>query len=433
VSYRSKPGYVDNLLILRGLCSIGVLLSHCLNLIPAFRLIDLADLGTTVFGRVVKNAWPSTGGNFVYVFFIHSGYLMGKIYWNRQYEVARPSVIGFYKNRFLRLAPLLYFNLLICMVFNAQFYWLFTRYLGPILGDLLFVNNLTNRVINPVTWSLSFEMQDYLICPLFFVWFRRKSLHSLTTILVVVAALAMYSWYSQRLYDEHTVNIYRVLAVGRYTWYFLAGYSVNLLVRFVHEDFGRRGGPLATSVGFLFFFGSTGIFYLLFNRGWGFVAQIQLLAFTLLSLVLLELPRENAVETRLRARTIVLRLMTWLGIVSYGVYLWHLVIIGAFLGHHRDFFSAVEKIYLFGANALGVSGQLTQALFMNSVFALFITVQALLVSVATFFLVELRFRPNLYNAESRLWPELTTRLSWMWSRNSSIRHPEVATSPETLR
>ncbi len=40
MSYKSKPGYVDNLLILRGLCSYGVLLAHSLNMIPGFIIID---------------------------------------------------------------------------------------------------------------------------------------------------------------------------------------------------------------------------------------------------------------------------------------------------------------------------------------------------------------------------------------------------------
>jgi peptidoglycan/LPS O-acetylase OafA/YrhL len=81
LSYREPPLYIDNLLAIRGLCALGVAVSH---LIGASRLS---------FGWYLENGWeagatshaifsallPTTGKNFVLFFFVHSGYLMGKV------------------------------------------------------------------------------------------------------------------------------------------------------------------------------------------------------------------------------------------------------------------------------------------------------------------------------------------------------------------
>ena len=71
---------------------------------------------------------------------------MGKVFRDRKYDYSRASIWRFYKNRYFRLAPLLYFNLLIAICFfgNAN--------LSPreFLGDVAFITNFTDRGINLV-------------------------------------------------------------------------------------------------------------------------------------------------------------------------------------------------------------------------------------------------------------------------------------------
>src|SRR5262249_14702112 len=112
----------------------------------------------------------------------------------------------FYEMRFLRLAPALYLNLLVCALF------LQIADLDPVkaFGDIAFLNNLTGNAINPVTWSLSYEMQYYIAAPFIFLLLRKRAAALVVAILIVFLM---------------------GLAVPplKYAFTFLLGFGVNLL------------------------------------------------------------------------------------------------------------------------------------------------------------------------------------------------------------
>ena len=400
MSYNSGPESIDHLLILRGLCSFGVMIAHCLTMISGYIILEIIHNNPSLQGSIIDTVssyfWPFTGANFIITFFVISGYLMGKIYWNKNYALTRDSVLTFYRNRFLRIAPLLYFNLIFIIALGGLIF-VVLEYPLMVFGDFLFINNITGRFINPVTWSISFEMQDYLICPVFFFLFSKKSRNKLILCISSIALLAVYSFYAQ----SHPDNIF--LQLAQYTWLFLGGYSINLLIRYAKEDLKISGSPALSLMGIsLFIIANLNYYYINNVLNLKPLSQVQLLLFMIVSIILLELPYVKVVSKGIGnlIKTTFLSMLTWLGKISYGIFLWHFPILVAILNSGKlpiavDFISRKLDTFIVLPPFL-----IANLLVIGIVITLTTTV-----SIITFFLVEVKFRPSLYAPKKEIIPE----------------------------
>jgi peptidoglycan/LPS O-acetylase OafA/YrhL len=380
LSYREPPVYIDNLLVIRGLCAVGVALAHFLGVSElSFRwyLENGWEAGATSYA-IFSVLALTTGKNFVLFFFVHSGYLMGKIFFTDRYGVDRSGIVGFYCGRLLRIAPLLYLNLIVCLLILPS--------ANPTIfeawGDFLFVNNFTGRNINGVTWSLSWEMQYYLLAPFVFAIFAVPSKKALFQVVALACVFEIASLLGMR-----------DIPPTEFLFYFLLGFAVNLALRHFQARKFAGSTVLAIVGGF---FVANGVYYVLFNAGLERVAANPFIgiaaAFTI---YLLELPRmdEGAPQPHERygrLRLLTLRFWTWMGIISYGVYLWHLPI--AQLGNSFTVRMALALIDSVG----GVDVGWQRMLIFHAVQLPLLLGATLLVSLITFFTVEIRFRPHLY-------------------------------------
>ncbi len=383
MSYLGQPSKIDNLLILRGLCSLGVLIFHTITQPWLFKnSLDMkVHLQTTDLGAVISSAlWPQTGSNFVLIFFVLSGYLMGKIYLLGRYELSRKGTYHFYINRYLRIAPLLYFNLAILIILSGDFSLLVNNW-KSFLGDIFFANNLTGRVINGVTWSISYEMQYYLLCPLLFWLFSRYCKHNFMPLLTLILVMGAYS-YLVKYYSE---NVF--LQMFQFTWLFLSGFFANYLMRFLHEGHGLKGNIFLRFLGFSCFVIAILAYWALWNIDHRFLAQIALCSFAVISIVLLELPMHI---NHSRITKIIGVPLTWLGQISYGVYLWHYPILGSITGNADTFVRYVVLLHH------KVSDFLPLWFLANLTLLGLLITYTLTLSTITFFLVENKFRPGLY-------------------------------------
>jgi peptidoglycan/LPS O-acetylase OafA/YrhL len=229
-------------------------------------------------------------------------------------------------------------------------------------------------------------MQYYLIAPFVFAIFAVPSRKAL----LQVIALAC-------VFEVASVLGMRDLPPTEFFFYFLLGFAVNLALR--HFDARRFPGSTALAVVGGFFV-ANGVYYVLFNAGLERVAANPLIGVAAAcTIYLLELPRADPsaplpFERYGTLRLLTLRFWTWTGILSYGIYLWHLPI-----GSLCTAFAVATAQALIEALG-GVDAGWQRALIFHGVQAPMILGLTLVVSAITFFTVEIRFRPHLYRWDS---------------------------------
>jgi peptidoglycan/LPS O-acetylase OafA/YrhL len=368
-------GRVDYLMALRGAAVTGVVLGHLFGIggLSIGAIVTKSQGGSYQFHTERFELWrsfvevltPLIGTNFVMLFFVQSGYLMGKVFYEGRHD-AMNGKGEFYSARFLRLAPLLYFNLLVCLgLFSGA-------EIRPIevIGDFLFITNFTDRGINLVTWSLSHEMQYYLICPFVFLLFRKASRADLFGIIILIGVaflLPVYVW-----------------PFGHFTYLhaFLAGFAVNIVLRRLKPALSDRIKQVGLLIGLL-------IFHLTFNALYLFGYYATALASSVIISSALVVLSEAATPERQAATPLILRVGMLFGYLTYGIYLWHYVIIRTRAGQIEGVAQRIavaldlkpwETVLVFHSLELVVVGSLSLAL-----------------AFISYVCIETKFRPNLYS------------------------------------
>lgn len=132
---------------------------------------------------------PAWGG--VWIFFILSGYLIGKGFYNNKYQTDWKGILNFVVRRFLRIAPMYYFFLLIIFLFvNQQPF--FDK---GIFSLIFFANNYFQggSIQTGLLWFVSTIFQLYILAPIVykFVLSFIKSKHLIFVGLLIVLGLAI--------------------------------------------------------------------------------------------------------------------------------------------------------------------------------------------------------------------------------------------------
>jgi peptidoglycan/LPS O-acetylase OafA/YrhL len=365
-------------MILRGMAVIGVLLGHAFGVgTHSVGVIVSKSTGASYvfhepfsFGySFVEILTPILGRNFVILFFVLSGYLMGKVFFTGHHDALKGR-FDFYKARFLRLAPLLYFNLLVCAALYSG------ADLNPIkaIGDVLFITNFTGRGINLVTWSLSPEMQYYLVAPFIFLLFQRARAADLIGVAMLAAVLFILPivWSFAAYFDV--------------AFAFVAGFSVNLLLRL----FPFR---IAPSLKIWTLFVGVALLHLVFNALWFFghtrLADLATVLIAITMVALCDAPERGNALARKGIKFFLLRFGMLTGFLTYGIYLWHYVIV-------------VTRAQLFDKIAARIGEVLAlhtweMSLLYHSVQIPFVLTLSYMLAYVTFVFIENRFRPNLYS------------------------------------
>ncbi|NDE90502.1 MAG: acyltransferase [Alphaproteobacteria bacterium] len=139
----------------------------------------------------------------VYIFFVLSGYLMGKGFYSQRYSLARVGIQQFYTNRIKKIVPTYFFVLLVIAALTHTYEGLtLPAFLGEILRHITFTFNGVcgaNKGIGHF-WTVATEMQFYLLVPLLFAfagkWSQRCTALTIG-VLIIFGALNRAYWIQQ--------------------------------------------------------------------------------------------------------------------------------------------------------------------------------------------------------------------------------------------
>ena len=310
----------DKVLIIRAFACIIVFLSHTLPPLPNFFLV-------------------TDGIAAVRIFFILSGYLMAKNFINGKYSFDFKSIKRFYLNRFKRIAPLYYFVVISLFICFYQDLWQWANWY-KILGIFTFTFDFdASPYFTGSLWSLSVEMQFYLLAPLL-IWLIYKSCTSLSKTLWVIFTSVAVSLVFILLYSKNlisTPNQVRHFLIHFFC--FPVGISLNFLFKYLEKHFEYHRNWLKINSNRLFAF-SLIFMYLVLNTysyysnyinksfatsfTFNLISVTGVVVLTGISIYLAEL---NTIQVRtFDLSRLVKNPLTFfeiLGILSYGFYLWH--------------------------------------------------------------------------------------------------------------
>jgi len=181
----------------------------------------------------------SPGGVGVWIFFCLSGYLMGKAFYTKRYTADMPGIVNFWRNRLLRICPLYYFAVLILALFVYTDILKIENW-GYLFRIITFTyNHSLPPTWNGAMWSLSTEVQFYILVPFFYIFLlhrlvtRKQIVITAICIIFVTFVVKLIFWISFRHQISEEIN-YAI----KY-WYtplvtnidlFLCGFLVNAII-----------------------------------------------------------------------------------------------------------------------------------------------------------------------------------------------------------
>jgi len=289
--------------------------------------------------------WFSRGFIGVDVFFVISGYLIARNILGELKDTGSFNFTEFYEKRARRLLPALF----TVMVTAFPFAWYvllpsaFVEYSKSVLSALFFGSNFyfysvateygaTSSQLKPFlhTWSLAVEEQFYLAFPvllLFAYRFVRSLIPFIIIVLVVVGVFMAESIGA----DNDQLNFYSSLT--RF-WELLAG----ALLAFFSLDSSERYFPFALKV-----LPAVGL-YLIFSSffvsgGFGTHPGLTTIFPVLGSVFIIMFSSPGEWVGRILSG----RILVWVGLLSYSLYLWHFIIF-SFLRIIDEFSTTQDKI-----------------------------------------------------------------------------------------
>lgn len=322
----------------------------------------------SVFAYHLNPSMLPAGGLGVDIFFVISGYLIGGIILRESAE-GRFSFLNFYERRLRRIVPALLMCVLLVLAacaallmpadFEASalssvaamlsasnlYFWHTVDYFNEAAAEMPLLH----------TWSLGVEEQFYIVAPILLTLIARHARRVLVPVLAVALAASL------------ALNIHQVahapinafyLPQGR-AWELLAGVILTQL----HSNALTRRGPreLIAGIGAALLVGS--LIAIRPEQGWPGVAAIP----PVLGTALLLWAGQHG--TSITARLLSLRPMTFVGLISYSLYLWHwpaIVFTREIILVDRFSTSAMMAIFLFAFVAAWLSWRFVEQPFRKT-------------------------------------------------------------------
>lgn len=182
----------DPLLTLRFYACLLVLLGHGLAITFAPTDMPQRMIDGSTFWLLMASPWAG-----VWLFFVLSGYLIGKGFYSRRYAMSREGLRTFYWNRYWRIAPVYLVAVLIVGSLLAPTLFSEANWF-QIIGQVVFwQQSETPGTVIGALWSVQTEVGFYLLSPLLFMALTAiigRNVSPFLLLAVVLSAGLYYRW-----------------------------------------------------------------------------------------------------------------------------------------------------------------------------------------------------------------------------------------------
>ena len=279
-------------------------------------------------------SWLPGGFLGVEVFFVISGFLITRGLVDEWQQFGRIDLKSFWRRRALRLLPALFLLLATVLTLSAIFEPSnLTKLHGDTLAALSYATNWFLIFDNQSyfeswgrpsllghLWSLAIEEQFYLLWPLLLAFAIRIIRLQLLILLILLGALASYAGMALLYGASEAADTSRIY-YGTDTR--VGALLLGSLLAFMSRSERASSGPLASS--FINLLGLSAIAFLVFlaitlDQNHAFLYRGGFIAASLASCILItSLQHPESMISRLMG----IGPLRWIGVRSYGIYLWH--------------------------------------------------------------------------------------------------------------
>jgi peptidoglycan/LPS O-acetylase OafA/YrhL len=314
----------DRFLVLRGAAALAVIAYHTQD---SYRTIFKP---LHILGHDISWLFLADGGMAVRVFFTLSGFLMFKAFYTHRYALDRTGITKFFRARISRIAPLYFFFVLVFVA--LLFPGILSLHNLPTLVSLL---TFTYSGAQPPAfanafWALSTEVEFYVLVPVLVLLTLKLISKRGQTWLAAVAVLA-FGISMRWLFRHGPVTAYGNLLTNLDT-FLLGGLVCIWLYGFETNKPSNLSPAVCLTFGLILF---PVLSALQFKYTFGFAVIGPTIATAITAAYIWaseKIEQGEYDKTTYRLGEIIKKPTMWpayLGVLSYGIYLWHQPIAGA--------------------------------------------------------------------------------------------------------
>lgn len=317
---------------MRGIAALSVVLFHI-----STHFIFPNTPSYSIFLKIIsfnENA-GIMGVNF---FFVLSGFLITYLILREKYETGRLEVLKFYMRRILRIWPLYFLTIIIGFIiypflaeilnksYIEQAHWQFY---------VVFLTNFNNIIhgfslgILGVQWSVAIEEQFYLIWPLLFGFIKNKR-----TFLFISLALVIFSniFIIHNIIDANYIYFHTFSAINELAFGGIAAFVAFHKPNTIKNILGKFSNLLVITI---YVTGLTMVFFN--NEISSFSYYYAVIKKPVIALFFVFIVLEQTYSNKSLFKLRKIKFLAFLGKISYGIYLLHMVAIQLILSINAYF------------------------------------------------------------------------------------------------